>query len=171
MRCLARLKLLVGDVATLRSWKVSYHPILCTIPPVLFVLLCTQSLTKILAVPLHTHQVVPTACQQDPDTMSKHTRINSNVKRSSTEEWFPKSPDGAYTGEKVPFPTRRRGLSFSTIVLLVLMVLAAGLIVWKHEQAINLATENYQKYTGQDLKQTDFYKVIEKAQKWKRSEL
>jgi hypothetical protein len=105
--------------------------------------------------------------------MSRNTRINPNVKRSKTEEWFPKSPDGAYTGEKVPFPNRRRGLSTTTIVLLLLLVLAAGVLVWKHEQAVDIAAENYQKYTGQDLKKTDLYKVIEKAQniKWKRSEL
>jgi hypothetical protein len=105
--------------------------------------------------------------------MSKTTRINPNVKRQKTEEWFPKSPDGAYTGEKVPFPTRRRGLSNTTIVVLFLLVLVAGVLVWKNEQAVDMAAENYQKYTGQDLKQTDFYKVIEKAQnlKWKRSEL
>ena len=105
--------------------------------------------------------------------MSKHTRINSNVKRSRTEEWLPKSPDGAYTGEKVPFPTRRRGLSSTTVVLLLLLVLAAAVLVWKHEEAVDLAAENYQKYTGQDQKQTDLYKVIEKAKgvKWKRSEL
>ncbi|KAJ9603761.1 hypothetical protein H2200_011947 [Cladophialophora chaetospira] len=105
--------------------------------------------------------------------MPKNTRINPNVKRSRTEEWFPKSPDGAYTGEKVPFPARRRGLSSTTIVLLLLLVLATGVLVWKHEQAVDLAADNYQKYMGQDLKKTDFYKVIEKAQnmKWKRSEL
>src|ERR1700761_9740158 len=101
--------------------------------------------------------------------MSKSTRIDPNVKRSKTEEWFPKSPDGAYTGEKAPFPTRRRGPSPITIVLLLLLVLGAGIVVWKHEQAVDIAAQNYQKYTGQDLKQTDFYKVIEKAQKWKRS--
>ncbi|EXJ62615.1 hypothetical protein A1O7_03053 [Cladophialophora yegresii CBS 114405] len=105
--------------------------------------------------------------------MSRTTRIDPNVKRSQTEDWFPKSPDGAYTGEKVPFPNRRRGPSTTTIVLLLLLVLAAGVLVWKHEQAVDLAAENYQKYTGQDLKKTDLYKVIEKAQKikWKRSEL
>ncbi|KAH0846373.1 hypothetical protein AYO21_07463 [Fonsecaea monophora] len=106
--------------------------------------------------------------------MSKINRINPNVKRAQTEEWFPKSPDGAYTGEKVPFhPRRRPFLSSTTLVLLVLLVLAAGVLVWKHEQAVAVAAENYQKYTGQDLKETEFYKVIEKAQnmKWKRSEL
>lgn len=105
--------------------------------------------------------------------MAKATRINPNVKRSRTEEWFPKSPDGAYTGEKVPFPARRRGPSPILIVILLLLVLATGVLVWKSEQAVDLAAENYQKYTGQDLKQTDLYKVIEKAQsmKWKRSEL
>ena len=104
-------------------------------------------------------------------TMSKTTRINPNVKRAKTEEWFPKSPDGAYSGEKVPFPNRRRVLSNPVIVILLLLVLAAGVLVWKHEQAVDLAADNYQKYTGQDLKKTDLYKVIEKAQKWKRSEL
>ncbi|OAP61188.1 hypothetical protein AYL99_03389 [Fonsecaea erecta] len=106
--------------------------------------------------------------------MSKTTRINPNVKRAKTEEWFPKSPDGAYTGEKVPFhPRRRSSLSPTVLVLLLFLVLAVGVLVWKHEQAVAVAAEHYQKYTGQDLKDTDFYKVIEKAQnmKWKRSEL
>ena len=103
--------------------------------------------------------------------MAKATRINPNVKRAKTEEWFPKSPDGVYSGEKVPFPTRRRGLSPITILGLLLLILGTGILVWNHEQAVEMAAENYQKYTGQDLKQTDVYKVIEKAQRWKRSEL
>lgn len=103
--------------------------------------------------------------------MAKNTRINPNVKRSWTEDL--KSPDGAYTGEKVPFPTRRRGLSPTTIVLLLLLVLVAGALVWRHEQAVDVAAEIYRNYNGQDLKETDLYKVIEKAKgvKWKRSEL
>lgn len=79
----------------------------------------------------------------------------------------------------MPFPPPRyyRGVrtptSSTTIVVLVFLLLVVGLLCWHHRLAVEVASEHYHKVTGQELKDTDLYKALEKVQKikWKRSEL